>query len=102
MWAIWLSISVGIWITAAPLVLDYGPPTSTSDWVIGPLVALVSAAALLPVLRKALAVNAVFAGWLLLGPWLLNFDAWGALNSASCAIALLFLSKAAQPRTFNA
>jgi hypothetical protein len=72
MWAHLISASVGIWLMASPSLFGYGPPTATSDWIVGPLVASFGLTAAWEVTRAVRWVNVVLAAWLVLSPLVLG------------------------------
>ncbi|WP_026370315.1 SPW repeat domain-containing protein [Kallotenue papyrolyticum] len=73
MWARWVNLALGIWLMAAPAVLDYGPPASINDRIVGPLVAAFATIAMWQVTRGLRWLNLLLALWLLVAPWILGY-----------------------------
>ncbi|MGK4004006.1 SDR family oxidoreductase [Sorangium sp. So ce1036] len=94
MWGSILSAAVGIWLMIAPAALDYGAPASTSDRIVGPLLATVGLVALFEVARPLLWVNLALGLWLVAAPWALGFPADARWNSLACGAAVALLSQA--------
>jgi hypothetical protein len=88
-----LAVGVGLWLMAAPAVLDYGEPASTVDRVVGPLAATVAGVAVTQAMRSVRFWN-VPVGLVLLGaPLLLGYEGRAALNSFLAGLALLLLAR---------
>lgn len=92
MWARLASLVLGVWLMAAPAVLDYGDPARTSDRIVGPIVASVAFVAVWEVARALRWVNAISALWLLLAPWVLGYGPAAAANSLAVGVLLLTLA----------
>ncbi len=88
-----LAVGVGVWLMAAPGLLDYGDPASTVDRVVGPIAATVAGVAVTQAMRPVRLWN-LPAGIVLLGaPLLLGYEGRAALNSFLCGLALILLSR---------
>jgi hypothetical protein len=78
-------VALGIWLMAAPAVLEYGGDAATSDRIAGPIggsLALVAASQVLRPLRwTVIPVGA----WLVIAPLVLGYDiAAATVNSVVC------------------
>lgn len=92
MWARIANALLGIWLMAAPAVLGYGPPASTSDRIVGPIAAAMAVIALWQVTRPLRWVNLALGLWLLAAPWLLGYGVAATANST--VVGLLMASLA--------
>jgi hypothetical protein len=97
-WARLVSTVLGVWLMAAPAVLDYGDPARTADRIAGPLVAAFAFVAVWEVLRELRWVVAVLAVWLLAAPWVLGYAMVPTLNEVVVGVLLLALSFVRGPR----
>ena len=83
---------VGVWLAAAPSVLDYQRPAATNDWVVGPLIATFAIIACWGVMRSLRWVNVALAAWLLVAPLPLRHPVHASINSIACGVAVVGLS----------
>ncbi len=67
-----LSLALGLWLMAAPAVLNYGPPLATSDRIIGPLIATVSIIAISEATRGLRWVPLPAGLWLVTSPLVMS------------------------------
>ena len=91
MWAPLLTALTGIWLMAAPAVLDYADPARANDRIIGPIVASMAIIAVWELMRPLRWVNVVLGAWLLIAPWLLGHAAdarWNSLAAGALVVAL--------------
>jgi hypothetical protein len=65
MWAQLLNAVLGVWLMAAPAVLQYGGAIRTNDRIVGPLAAACAIIAIWPVTRSVRWVNVVLGVWLI-------------------------------------
>jgi hypothetical protein len=93
MWPRIVSASIGVWLLAAPDLLDYAGAPATNDRIVGPLVATVALVASWDVTRSLRWSNVVLGVWLILAPWLLGAGTAPTVNSmlsgallAGCAL----------------
>jgi hypothetical protein len=92
MWPQIINTAIGIWISAAPGVLAYGRPASTSDHIVGPLVATFACIAIWEATRPVRWVNLPLGLWTAVAPWILGHPAGALLNNVLCGIAIAGLS----------
>lgn len=66
---------LGIWLMAAPAVLNYGSdhPAGINDRIIGPLVVTFAVVAMSEVLFPLRRANYALGAWLLIAPWVLGY-----------------------------
>ena len=92
MWAQFLSMTLGLWLMAAPYVLGYDEPASLSDHVIGPIIASLAAIAMWEVTRGLRWLNLLLALWLIVAPWAFGFEVPALVNSVLVGLAVAGLS----------
>jgi hypothetical protein len=92
MWAQTINMLLGLWLMAAPGVLGYGRPASTSDHIVGPLVATFACVAIWEATRSARWFNLPLGIWVLATPWFLGHPPNGQLSSVLCGTAIALLS----------
>jgi hypothetical protein len=97
MWRQLITALLGIWLMLAPAVLAYGAPLSTSDRIVGPLIATFALVAVWEATRALRWANVVLAAWVFLSPVVLG-RADGALHHFVVALAAGILS-VARPRS---
>ena len=81
MWARVASLLVGIWVTAAPAVLQYGDPGRTGDHIVGPLAASAAIVAMSQAVRGVRWLETAAGAALVIAPWPLGYPAVLALHS---------------------
>jgi hypothetical protein len=97
-----VSLAVGLWLMAAPVILDYHGPGQINDRICGPLIASLAIIAVWEVTREVRWVNTVFAFWLIFAPLFLHYITWrSVINSLICAFILLLSSLAPGRRTHS-
>lgn len=74
MWAQVLNAALGIWLMAAPAVLEYGEPAMTNDRICGPVAATFAVIAWWEATRSVRWVNLPLGLWLVLAPWILGYS----------------------------
>ena len=74
MWAQIINAALGIWLMAAPAVLDYSGAADTNSRIIGPIAATFAIIAIWECTRGLRWVNVVVGLWLLMAPWVLGYD----------------------------
>ena len=92
-WNLLASTAIGLWLMAAPAVLNTVPPAAHSDHLIGALVVTVAMISLSDVGRALRYVNVLFGAWFIVAPWVLG----GATTSSTVSdiiagVALIVLS----------
>jgi hypothetical protein len=75
-WRDAINLVLGIWLIVSPFALGYAGPTTPAwnAYVIGVIVAVLSAAALWQFQKWEEWVSAVLGAWLLVSPWILGFS----------------------------
>lgn len=92
MWAQVVNTLLGLWLMAAPAVLQYGGAARTNDHIIGPIVASIAAIAVANVTRGLRWCNVGAGAWLLIAPWLLDYPVVPTVNSLVMGILLVAFS----------
>lgn len=92
MFAQMVLVATGIWLMAAPAVLDYGEPAASSDRIAGPVMAATAFLAIFAITRGLRWANLAVGIWLLIGPWLLEFPTDAMISSSACGLAALVLA----------
>ena len=89
MWAQVINAVVGVWLMAAPAVLQYGPPGSTNDRIIGPVIATFAIVSWWEATRPVRRFNIPLGLWLLLAPWVLGYEGTATIANSLIAGALV-------------
>lgn len=92
MWAQYASTLVGLWLMAAPTVLDYSGSAQSNDRIIGPVIVSLSVIAISQVTRGVRWGVIPLGVWLLVAPWLLGYDTTQTINSSVTGLLLLVLA----------
>ena len=92
MWFQVANAALGIWLMAAPAVLDYGPPAASVDRILGPTVAAVALIAASEVMRGFRLLNVAIGLALLVMPWLLGYETPALANSIAIGAAIILLA----------
>jgi hypothetical protein len=87
-----INTALGIWLMAAPAVLQYGRPASTNDHIVGPLIATFACIAIWEATRSVRWFNLPLGLWLMVAPLALGHPPDGMINSVLCGIAIAALS----------
>lgn len=85
-------VVVGLWLMAAPAVLDYGDPAATSDRIAGPLLAAMAFLAVFQITRGLRWANVPVGAWLVAAPWILGFPGDATVSSMLAGLAALILA----------
>ena len=88
MWPRLVNAAVGLWLMAAPDVLDYAGAARTNDRIFGPVAASVAVIAIWEATRSLRWANVAIGLWLVAAPWLLGYGAGPLLNSTAAGLAL--------------
>src|SRR5215207_3520539 len=89
MWPRLVNTLVGLWLMAAPAVLDYAGAARTNDRIVGPLAASFAVIAIWEVTRPLRWANVALGVWLLVAPWLLGADRAPLLNETAAGLVLI-------------
>lgn len=93
MWAKLMNIVLGIWLMAAPSVLEYGPAASDNGHIVGPIIVTFSTIAFWESTYIVQKWNYPFALWLLLSPWVLGYEvATASMSDMAVGMMVLVLS----------
>jgi hypothetical protein len=88
-----VSAAIGFWLMGAPPVFDATGHAADSDFLVGPLVAVVAVIALAEVARGLRFLNVAAGLWLVAAPWFLSGATTGStLNDAIAGLALIALT----------
>jgi hypothetical protein len=90
MWARVVNICLGIWLMSAPAVLGYAGRAADNDHISGPLAAAAAVIALWEVTRSLRWMNGLVAAWLILAPWVLQYDSTKAVVNSVAVGVLMF------------
>ena len=92
-WTLLASALIGFWLMAAPPVLGASGTVADSDFLIGPLVAVVAVIAMAEVARPLRFLNIALGLWLAAAPFLLGGATTGStINDVVAGLALIALS----------
>ncbi len=92
-WTLLVSTAAGVWLMGAPVVFDATGRAADSDFLVGPLIAVVAVIAMAEVVRPVRFVNVLFGLWLVAAPWLLAGATTGLkVNDVVAGLALIALS----------
>lgn len=93
MWAQVIVIISGVWLMAAPAFFDFDKSISDNAHIVGPLIATFAIVALSECTRNVRFFNLPLAAWLILAPWILQYNNSTALiNDYAVAILVAGLS----------
>ncbi len=93
MWAQIINAALGIWLMAAPAVLNYGDPAMTNVRIFGPLIATFAIISWWENTRPVARWNFPLGLWLLLAPWVLGYGATApTVNSLLVGVLVMGLS----------
>lgn len=89
MWIRLINAALGIWLMAAPDVLQYSAPARTNDRIVGPIAATFAIIAIWEVTRGLRWVNVPLGVWLVVAPLILGYAQTGAIiNSLIVGVVL--------------
>jgi hypothetical protein len=86
-----IAVVVGVWLMAAPAVLDFGDPAASSDRIAGPIGGGLAFVALWRVVRTLRWGVLPVGAWLVVAPAVLGYDdvtAW--VNSIVCGLVFVY------------
>lgn len=90
-------VVVGLWLMAAPAVLDYGGAAATSDRIAGPVLTAMAFLAVFQITRGLRWINLPIGAWLVVAPWILDFPGDATLSSVLAGLATLALAPIGSP-----
>lgn len=93
MWARVLNTILGLWLMAAPAVLQYGDPAQVVDRILGPVAASFAIIAMGEATRPVRHMNLLIGVLLLLAPWVLGYPGDATVNSMVVGAAMIGLSR---------
>jgi hypothetical protein len=93
MWPQLINTALGLWLAAAPGILGYGRPASTSDHIVGPLVATFACIAIWEATRAVRWINLLLGIWTIAAAWILNYPLSAQINSVLCGMAIAGLAR---------
>lgn len=91
MWTSLLAAIIGIWLLAAPGVLQYGGAARTNEHIVGALMATVGLIATSESMRAVRWLNVLLGLWLMLSPMVLDYAVERATPSLFAGIAAVIL-----------
>lgn len=77
-----VAVAAGVWLMAAPAVLDYGDPAQTNDRIVGPIAGAFAFVACWEVLIAMRWPTLPLGMWLVAAPLVLTYDETGAWISS--------------------
>jgi hypothetical protein len=93
MWAQILNIMLGIWLMAAPRLLDYNGLAADNDHIIGPVVTSFAIIALSGCTRAVGKYNIPLGAWMVVAPWVLGYDTdISIVNDSGTGILILMFA----------
>lgn len=84
-----MNAGTGLWLMAAPAVLDYGGAARTNDRMVGPVAAAAAVIAVWEATRGVRWLNVAAGVWLILAPWLLDYGLLPLLHSTAAGFVLM-------------
>lgn len=87
MWSRLLNAVLGVWLMAAPAVIEHTELASTNNRIVGPLITAFAIVAIWETTRNLRRANTVLGLWLLLAP--LGYETGAALNSMVVGIMVV-------------
>jgi hypothetical protein len=85
-------VLLGVWLMAAPAVLDYAGVAASVDRTVGPVIATFGTIAVAESTRGLRVANIPFGLFLIASPMFLEYRADAAVNSAATGIAVAALA----------
>lgn len=86
-------VSIGVWLIAAPAVLEYGSTAADNDRIFGPIAGSLAFVALWDVIAGVRMGVVPVGAWMIVAPLALSYDATDAIiNSIACGVALIALA----------
>lgn len=92
MWAHAVSALIGIWLMAAPAVLQYGGAAATNQRIVGPMIVSFGFVAVWQITRSLRLLNLLLGAWLVIAPLFINHPSVAALVSITAGIPVALLA----------
>jgi hypothetical protein len=89
MWAQAISLCLGIWLMVAPSALGYLGAAQTQDHILGPIIASVGCIAMWEIARALRWINVLLGCWLIISPWVFDFEKPALINSLGVGALLI-------------
>ena len=91
-WGQVLSVLLGVWLMAAPAVLQYGGLASTIHRIVGPLTASFALVAISPHMRPLRWLSLLFGSILVLSPFLIGAGTAATVNGVVVGLVVVALA----------
>jgi hypothetical protein len=103
MWPRFINMLLGIWLTAAPDILQYDSPARMHDQIVGPLIITFAMIAMSESTRPVRWINVLLGNWLVIAPVIFDYSIGQAIHSQALGIgvALTALVKGSTVERFN-
>lgn len=101
MWSQILMAVTGVWLMAAPGVMEFDKPAADNAHIVGPLIVTFSLIATSEATRNVRWACVPLAIWLLLSPWVIGYDNVVATINDSAVAVLTLLLCLKEPRRQN-
>lgn len=92
LWPQAVNALLGLWLMAAPEVLDYGDPAASNHHVVGPLIVSFATVALWEATRGVGRLNLLLGMWLVISPWALGDQGGGLVNGTVVGVVVALLA----------
>lgn len=93
MWAQLINTGLGLWLMITPSLLFYNSAGADSAHIVGPILVTFSVTSLWECTRVLRKYNYPFALWLLLAPWILDYNnSFSAMNDMGVGLLILVFS----------
>jgi len=89
--------AIGLWLMAAPGILDYAGDTRAADRLVGPVIFALSIAAAWPATRGLRGLNVIAGCWLMISPIVFIAPDMALATSMGCGAILIALSVFIRP-----
>lgn len=91
MWAQVINFIIGLWLMAAPGVLGYSGIAADNNHIVGPVIASFAMISWWECTRQVRLWNIPLGAWLILAPWVLDYDDRQILINDSISGAVIIL-----------
>lgn len=93
MWAQIINALLGVWTMVTPSLLPAGQAASDNNHIVGPVIATFAIVAWWEATRVVRLYNVPLGAWLIAAPWVLGYEATGAIaNSMVTGLLVVLLS----------
>ena len=79
MWAQAINSLLGIWLMAAPGIINFGNKAADNDHIVGPVITTFAVISLWECTRVTRTYNIPLGAWLLMAPWMLGYESTFAI-----------------------